>query len=178
MSQEYLKSTIRTIPDYPKKGIMFRDVTTLMQDAKALSIAVDMLAEQYQKHTFDKIAGAEARGFIFGTALALKLGVGFVPLRKPNKLPGKVIKETYQLEYGESSLEAHIDAIQPGEKVLLVDDLLATGGTMLASASLIRRLKGVVEDACFIVSLTDLPGESRLQGEGINCFSLCQYEGE
>jgi adenine phosphoribosyltransferase len=157
---------------------MFRDVTTLIQDANAFAYSIDRLAEQYESGKFDKVAGAEARGFVFGAPLALKLGIGFVPLRKPNKLPGKVISESYQLEYGESALEVHVDAIDEGDKVLLIDDLLATGGTMLAAASLVKKLGGTAEDAGFIVSLPDLLGESRLADSGIRSFSLCSYEGE
>ena len=157
---------------------MFRDVTTLIQDAKAFSFVIDKLASHYGQRRFNKIAGAEARGFIFGAPLAVNLGIGFVPLRKPNKLPGKVVSEAYNLEYGQSALEVHLDAIDEGDKVLLIDDLLATGGTMLAAASLVTQLGGVVEDAGFVVSLPDLGGESRLEEAGLNCFSLCQYEGE
>lgn len=157
---------------------MFRDVTTLIQDAKAFSYSIDKLAEQYEGRGFSKIAGAEARGFVFGAPLAVRLGIGFVPLRKPNKLPGEVISESYQLEYGENSLEVHVDAIDEGDRVLLIDDLLATGGTMLAATSLVKQLGGIVEDAGFVVSLPDLLGESRLCDAGIRCFSLCSYEGE
>lgn len=178
LSIQYLKSIIRTIPDYPINGVMFRDVTTLIQDAKAFAYSVDRLADEYSGGGFDKVAGAEARGFIFGAPLAVKLGIGFVPLRKPNKLPGEVVSESYQLEYGESALEVHVDAIDRGDKVLLIDDLLATGGTMLAATALINRLGGIVKDAGFVVSLPDLQGESRLQASGIQCFSLCSYEGE
>jgi adenine phosphoribosyltransferase len=178
LSDQYLKSVIRTIPHYPKSGIMFRDVTTLIQDAQAFAYTIDKLASEYENRKFDKIAGAEARGFIFGAPLALKLGVGFVPLRKPNKLPGEILSEPYQLEYGESALEVHIDAIDRGDKVLLVDDLLATGGTMLAAASLVAQLGGTVQDAGFVVSLPELQGESRLEQAGIRSFSLCSYEGE
>lgn len=178
MTTELVKGAIVAVPDYPKPGIMFRDVTSLMQDAKAFKASITMLAEKYSTLKFDCIAGTEARGLIFGAPLAVELGVGFVPVRKPNKLPREVISESYQLEYGEDSLEMHKDAVLHGERVLMIDDLLATGGTMMATANLIRQLGGVVEHAGFVVSLPDLGGEDKLEEHGIKTWSICQFEGD
>ncbi len=178
MSADYIKSVIKTVPDYPKPGILFRDVTSVLEDHKAFAATIKLLVEKFGPMEFDKVAGTEARGFLFGAPLALELGIGFVPVRKPRKLPRQVISESYQLEYGEDVLEIHTDAIAKGEKVLMIDDLLATGGTMVATANLIRRLGGVVEHAGFIISLPDLGGEKRLNDAGVTCTSLCQFEGE
>ena len=178
MTTEIVKSAIKTVPDYPKPGIMFRDVTSLMQDATAFKASIKMLAEYYSEYSFDCIAGTEARGLIFGAPLAMELGIGFIPVRKPNKLPREVIRESYQLEYGEDSLEIHKDAILHGEKVLMIDDLLATGGTMMATANLIRQLGGVVEYAGFVVSLPDLGGEQKLAEHGIKSYAICQFDGD
>lgn len=178
MTADIVKSAIKTVPDYPKPGIMFRDVTSLMQDAKAFKQSIELLASQFSGLKFDRVAGTEARGFIFGAPLALELGIGFVPVRKPRKLPREVISESYQLEYGEDCLEMHKDAVFHGEKVLMIDDLLATGGTMVATANLIRQLGGVVEHAGFIVSLPDLGGEQKLAQHGIKTASICQFEGD
>lgn len=178
MSAEYIKSIVKTVPDYPKTGIMFRDVTSVLEDHTAFSSSIALLLEHYKSLKFDKVAGTEARGFLFGAPLALELGIGFVPVRKPGKLPRKTIAESYELEYGMDTLEIHQDAIKPGEKVLMVDDLLATGGTMVATANLIRQLGGVAEHACFIISLPDLGGEQKLREHGILCHSICSFEGE
>lgn len=178
MSSAYIKSVVKTVPDYPKAGIMFRDVTSILEDHKAFSASIRMLVEQFSPMGFDKVAGTEARGFLFGAPLAIELGIGFVPVRKPKKLPRAVISEDYALEYGTDSLEIHQDAIKPGEKVLMLDDLLATGGTMVATANLIRRLGGIVEHAGFIISLPDLGGEQKLQDHGVQSYSICLYEGE
>lgn len=178
MSATLVKDSIATIPNYPKPGIMFRDVTSLMQHPVAFKASIQLLAEKYSGCGFSKIAGTEARGFIFGAPLALELGIGFIPVRKPKKLPREVISQKYQLEYGEDCLEMHVDSIESGDNVLMLDDLLATGGTMLATASLIRRLGGKVEHAGFVVSLPDLPGEAKLAENGIESFSICQFEGD
>ena len=178
MTAELVKSAIKTVPDYPKSGIMFRDVTSLMQSAQAFKASIHLLAEYYSEFNFDCIAGTEARGLIFGAPLAMELGLGFIPVRKPNKLPREVISESYQLEYGEDALEMHKDAVLHGEKVLMIDDLLATGGTMMATANLIRHLGGVVEHAGFVVSLPDLGGEQKLSEHGVKSFSICQFEGD
>ena len=171
---ENLKALIREIPDYPKPGILFYDLTTLLKDKKGFHALVAELCEHYDGKTIDLIAGIEARGFIFGPALAYALGAGFIPVRKPKKLPSKTAAVTYQLEYGTDSLELHVDAVQPGQTVLLCDDLLATGGTAAATVSLIRQLKGEVAGAAFAVELTFLNGRSKLPG--IDVFSVLQYD--
>lgn len=178
MSADYIKSVIKTIPDYPKQGIMFRDVTSVLEDHDAYTATIAMFVERFKPMGFDKVAGTEARGFLFGAPLAIELGIGFVPVRKPNKLPRDTISETYDLEYGMDTLEIHKDAIKPGEKVLMIDDLLATGGTIVATANLIRRLGGIVEHAGFVISLPDIGGETRLFKEGVDCYSLVSFDGE
>lgn len=178
MPANYIKSVIKTVADYPKPGIMFRDVTSVLEDHKAFSSSIELLVKQFAPMKFDKVAGTEARGFLFGAPLAIELGIGFVPVRKPNKLPRITIGESYELEYGTDTLEIHEDAIKPGEKVLMIDDLLATGGTMVATANLIRRLGGIAEYAGFVISLPDLGGESKLKSHGIACHSICSFEGE
>jgi adenine phosphoribosyltransferase len=159
-----LRDFIRDIPDFPQKGIMFRDLTPLMGDADALAFAVDELAEHFRTDRIDKIVGVEARGFIIGAALAYALHVGFVPARKPGKLPYKSVRKEYELEYGVSILEMHEDAIKPGERVLIVDDLLATGGTVNATADLVQSLGGDIIAYAFLVTLKDLGGASKLSG--------------
>ncbi|NMC24354.1 MAG: adenine phosphoribosyltransferase [Serratia sp.] len=174
---QLIKDSIKTIPDYPKPGILFRDVTSLLEDPKAYAESIKFLADRYRDAGVTKVVGTEARGFLFGAPVALVLGVGFVPVRKPGKLPRETISETYDLEYGTDSLEIHVDAIQPGEKILVIDDLLATGGTIEATAKLIRRLGGEVTDAAFIINLPELGGEKRLNSLNINCYSLVSFDG-
>ncbi|QJR82138.1 adenine phosphoribosyltransferase [Alteromonas pelagimontana] len=178
MTAEYIKSVVKTVPDYPKPGIMFRDVTSVLEDHKAFSSCIALLLEKFKPYKFDKVAGTEARGFLFGAPLAIEMGVGFVPVRKPNKLPREVISESYELEYGMDTLEIHRDAIQPGDKVLLIDDLLATGGTIAASAKLIRNLGGSVEHAGFVIGLSDLGGAEKLAAMNISTYSICEFAGE
>ncbi|MEO9946165.1 MAG: adenine phosphoribosyltransferase [Paraglaciecola sp.] len=178
MPFEYIKSVIKTVPNYPKPGVMFRDVTSILEDHKAYSQSIELLVNHYAPMGFDKVAGTEARGFLFGAPLAIELGIGFIPVRKPKKLPREVISESYELEYGSDNLEIHKDAVKPGEKVLMLDDLLATGGTMIATANLIRRLGGVVEHAGFVISLPELGGEQKLLDIGVKSFSICEFEGE
>ena len=173
-----LSSLIRTIPDYPKPGIQFRDITTLLKDPVGLKQTIDALALRYQTAKIDKVAGIESRGFIIGAALAYKLGVGFIPLRKKGKLPGETIGEEYQLEYGTDRIEIHVDAISKGERVLLVDDLIATGGTAMAAAKLVRQLGGDIHEAAFVVDLPDLGGCARLKSAGCNVFTLCEFAGD
>lgn len=173
-----IKQSIKTIPDYPKAGILFRDVTSLLEDPVAYRATIDLLAQHYKDHGFTKIVGTEARGFLFGAPLALALGVGFVPVRKPGKLPRETISESYELEYGHDVLELHIDAINENDKVLVVDDLLATGGTIEATVKLIRKLGGEVKHAAFVISLPDLGGEKRLQEMNLELVTLCVFEGE
>ena len=173
-----VRDYIRTIPDFPHEGILFRDVTTLFGDPRGFRIAVDQLLHPYAGLDIDKVAGLEARGFILGGAVAHQLGVGFVPVRKKGKLPGATVEQAYQLEYGEAVMEVHADAIQPGESVLLVDDLLATGGTAEAGVSLIERLGGKVAGCAFVIDLPDLGGRRRLEALGLEVHALCAFEGE
>ena len=174
-----IKSKIRTVSDYPVKGIEFRDISTLISDPEGLQLVVEGLQERYErKNEFDIIVGIEARGFIVGSALAYSLRKGFVMIRKPGKLPGKVISQEYQLEYGSDKMEIHADAFIPGTKVLIVDDLLATGGTVMAAIALVEKLGGVVTEAAFIVDLPDIGGSKKLQDNGYNFFSLTEFEGE
>lgn len=172
-----IKDSIKTIPDYPKAGILFRDVTSLMENPTAYNASIQLLVDKYKSYGFTKIVGTESRGFLFGAPLALALDLPFVPVRKPGKLPREVISESYELEYGQDTLEIHTDAIVEGDKVLVVDDLLATGGTIEATTKLIRRLGGRVDDAAFVISLPDIGGEARLQAAGLNVFSLCEFSG-
>ena len=169
---------IRTIPDFPHEGIMFRDVTTLFADARGFRIAIDQLLDPYAGEAIDKVVGLEARGFILGGAIAHQLSVGFVPIRKKGKLPGQTISQDYTLEYGTATMEVHDDALQAGEKILLVDDLLATGGTAEAGIKLIERLGGEVVGCAFIVDLPDLGGRKKLEALGMNVHALCAFEGE
>ena len=173
-----LKSVIRTIPDYPKPGIMFRDITTLLTDARGFRRAVDELVQPLAGAKIDKVAGIEARGFILGGAIAHQLSIGFVPIRKKGKLPYKTISESYELEYGVDEIEVHVDAVREGEKILLVDDLIATGGTAIAAAKLIERAGGDVVLCSFIVDLPDLGGADRLRALGKEVVALVQFEGE
>jgi len=171
-----LLATIRTVPDFPRKGIMFRDVTTLFKQGPAMACALDAIAERYRGVHVDKVVGVESRGFILGGALALRLGAGFVPVRKPGKLPAPAIRETYALEYGTDTVELHTDAIAPGETVLMHDDLLATGGTMLASCRLVERLGGRIAGISFIIELPALKGRACLAPRDV--FSLLAFEGD
>jgi adenine phosphoribosyltransferase len=173
-----LKDYIRTIPDFPKPGIQFRDVTTLFADPRGLRLAVDLMLHPYAGTRIDKVAGLEARGFVLGGAVAHQLGLGFVPIRKAGKLPGAVLSESYALEYGEAVVEVHEDALQPGERVLLVDDLLATGGTAEAGVRLIERLGAQVASCVFVIDLPALGGRARLEGMGLEVVTLCAFEGD
>ena len=168
---------IRTIADFPHEGIMFRDVTTLFADPRGFRMAIDQLLHPYAGLRFDKVVGLEARGFILGGAVAHQLSAGFVPIRKKGKLPGRVISESYTLEYGEAVVEVHDDALSPGEKVLVVDDLLATGGTAEAGIKLCERLGAEVIGCAFIVDLPDLGGRAKLEGLGMEVHALCAYAG-
>ncbi len=169
-------SKIRAVPDFPKKGIMFRDITTLLNDKDALKFTVDQFVEYYKNKNIAKVVGIESRGFIVGAALAYRLGCGFVPIRKPGKLPSTTIKEEYQLEYGTDKMEIHTDAIVKGENVLIHDDLLATGGTIAAACNLVKKLGGNIVGLSFIVELTFLNPRTKLGGYDI--FSLVQYDSE
>ena len=169
-----LKRLIREVPDYPKPGILFYDLTTLLKDKKGFQMLIDRLCEHYEGHKIDLVAGIEARGFIFAPVLAYRLKAGFVPVRKPKKLPAKTEAISYALEYGTDSLEMHEDAVKAGQNVLLCDDLLATGGTAAAAIQLIRKLGGIVDGAAFAVELNFLHGRSKLPG--LDVFSLMQYD--
>ena len=169
-----LKKLIREVPDWPKPGILFYDLTTLLKDKNGFHTLIDRLCEHYAGNKIDVVAGIEARGFIFAPALAYRLGAGFVPVRKPKKLPAKTAQVTYALEYGTDALEIHQDAVQPGQCVLVCDDLLATGGTAAATVKLVRQLGGEVTGAAFAVELSFLNGRSKLPG--LDVFSLIQYD--
>ena len=168
---------IRTIPDFPHEGILFRDVTTLFAHPKGFRMAVDQLLLPYAGERIDVVAGLEARGFILGGAVAHQLGKGFVPIRKKGKLPAETVEQAYTLEYGEAVVEVHTDAIEAGQRVLLVDDLLATGGTAEAGITLIERLGGSVAGCAFVIDLPDLGGRAKLEGMGMEVHALCAYEG-
>jgi adenine phosphoribosyltransferase len=175
-----IKSRIRTIPDHPKKGIMFRDITTLIKDPVGFRLVIDSLTQRYIKGDidFDTIVGIEARGFIIGGALSYTLGKGFIPVRKKGKLPGETISHEYALEYGTDTIEIHKDAISKGERVLVVDDLLATGGTALAAAALIEKLGGIVSEMAFIVNLPDVGGARKLKEKGYKAYCLTEFGGD
>jgi adenine phosphoribosyltransferase len=176
-SQKTVQDYIRTIPDFPHEGILFRDVTTLFQDARGFRLAVDQLLSPYVGAQIDMVAGLEARGFILGGAVAHQLSKGFVPVRKKGKLPARTIEQEYQLEYGSAVVEIHDDAIEAGQKVLIVDDLLATGGTAEAGIRLIERLGGEVVGCAFVIDLPDLGGRAKLEAMGVPVHAICAYEG-
>lgn len=173
-----VRDYIRTIVDFPHEGIMFRDVTTLFADPRGFRMAIDQMLHPYAGEPIDKVVGLEARGFILGGAIAHQLSVGFVPIRKKGKLPGTVISQDYKLEYGEAIVEIHDDAIKPGERILVVDDLLATGGTAAAGIKLIERLGGEIVSCAFIIDLPDLGGRKVLEDLGMEVHALCAFEGE
>ena len=173
-----IKSKIRTIPDFPKKGILFRDITTLLKDAGGFREVIDSLAGRYADAAVDVVVGLEARGFIIGGALAYRLGKGFVPVRKAGKLPWKTESHEYSLEYGTDTIEVHTDAIGRGDRVLIVDDLLATGGTAMAAARLVEKLGGVVSEMCFVIDLPDVGGRKKLETAGYKLYTLCEFEGD
>jgi len=172
-----LKSMVRTIPDYPKPGIMFRDVTTLLKHAAGFNACIERLVEPYRAAGIEAVVGIEARGFILGGAVADRLGTGFVPLRKKGKLPWRAIGQDYVLEYGTDVIEVHDDAISQGERILIVDDLIATGGTAEAAAKLVRRVGGVPVGAAFVIDLPELGGSAKLEAQGVPCHTLIAFEG-
>ncbi len=174
--EEFIKSRIRTIPNFPKPGIMFRDITTLLLDTEAMKKTIEIFYSRYKDKKINKIAGIESRGFIIAGILADKLGIGLVPIRKPGKLPYETISQEYELEYGKDKVEIHKDAIEPGDNVLLIDDLVATSGTALASCELIQKLGGIIEECAFIVELEDLGGRKKLEDKGHRVFSIIKYE--
>ncbi|MBX3598142.1 MAG: adenine phosphoribosyltransferase [Rhizobiaceae bacterium] len=175
--QDTLLSSIRTIPDYPKPGILFRDITTLLGNARAFRRAVDELVNPYAGSKIDKIAGIEARGFILGGAVAHQLSAGFVPIRKKGKLPHETVRVAYSLEYGLDEMEMHKDAVNAGEKVILVDDLIATGGTAEAAVKLLRQMGADIVAACFVIDLPDLGGRKKLEALGVDVRTLVAFEG-
>ncbi|MDR5891681.1 adenine phosphoribosyltransferase [Halomonas mongoliensis] len=172
---DYIKSVIRTVPDWPQPGVNFRDITPLLQNSAAFRKLIDSFVHRYQELDLDAIAAIDARGFIVGAPLAYELGCSFVPVRKKGKLPFRTISETYTLEYGEAEVELHSDAFKPGDRILIVDDLIATGGTMLAAAKLISRSGGQVVETATIVDLPDLGGSARIHEAGYNVFAVCSF---
>ena len=174
---ELIKSSIKSIPNHPKEGIIFRDITSLLEVPAAFKATIDLIVEQYKDQGLTKVIGTESRGFIFGAPVALALGLPFIPVRKPGKLPREVIAQSYQLEYGQDTLELHTDAISQGDNVLIIDDLLATGGTIEATVKLVQRLGGEVKHAAFVINLPELGGEKRLRDLGIDCYTLVNFEG-
>ena len=173
---ELIKSSIKSIPNHPKEGIIFRDITSLLEVPEAFKATIDLIVEKYKDQGLTKVIGTESRGFIFGAPVALALGLPFIPVRKPGKLPREVIAQSYQLEYGQDTLELHTDAISQGDNVLIIDDLLATGGTVEATVKLVQRLGGEVKHAAFVINLPELGGEKRLRDLGIDCYTLVNFE--
>jgi adenine phosphoribosyltransferase len=171
-----IKSKIRTVPHWPKQGIMFKDITTLLKDASGFKETIDLLYNRYKNKKVDKVIGIESRGFIFGAPLAYLLNCGFVPVRKPGKLPAECVSEEYTLEYGTDRIEIHKDAITKGDKVLIVDDLIATAGTANAARNLVKKLGGEIIECAFIIELVDLKGREKLKGESV--YSVVEFEGE
>lgn len=172
-----LKALVRTIPDYPKKGILFRDITTLIEHPEGFKESIERIASQYRGQGITHVAGIEARGFIFGAGVAIALGVGFIPVRKKGKLPGETIGQNYALEYGVDTIEIHADVLDAGDRVLLVDDLIATGGTAMAAVGLLRRTGAHVGDAAFVIDLPDLGGAAKLKAESVAVTALIAFEG-
>ena len=174
---ERIRRTVRTVPNWPEPGVMFRDITPLLADAAVFRLVIDQFVQRYRAEPPTCIAGLDARGFIIGAALSYALGVGFVPIRKRGKLPFRTVTETYALEYGQAEVEIHVDAIRPGDRVVLVDDLIATGGTMAAGQRLLQRLGAQVIEGAAIIDLPELQGSQRLRGAGLSVFTLVSFEG-
>ncbi|WP_198970724.1 adenine phosphoribosyltransferase [Xylophilus sp. ASV27] len=176
---DYLKQHIRTVPDWPAPGVQFRDITPLLQDPKVFRVLIDAFLHRYMDRAMrpDVVAGLDARGFILGAVIAYELGVGFVPIRKKGKLPFTTVEETYELEYGSATVELHADAVKPGDRVLLVDDLIATGGTMMAGKKLLERLGATVTEGAAIIDLPELGGSQRLRDAGLQLFTLVDFSG-
>ena len=173
---EYVREHVRQVPDFPKKGILFLDITTALKDSKSFEKSMDFLYRTFKDEKIDYVAGMESRGFIYGAALANMLHCGFIPIRKPNKLPAETIKEDYSLEYGTNTIEMHKDAVKEGDRVLIIDDLLATGGTAAAACNLVKRLGGEVVSTAFIIELTPLKGREKLEANGIKVVSMLSYD--
>ena len=173
---EFIKSKVRSIPDWPIKGVIFRDITTLLEDPKVFKAICSIFYDRYANEKVDKIVGIDARGFLFGAVLAYELDIGLIPIRKKGKLPYKTISESYTLEYGEETIEIHEDAISKGDRVVIIDDLMATGGTIAASAALVEKLGGDILECAFVIELPDLKGREKLGNR--NCFAIIEFEGE
>ncbi len=176
IANDYVREHIREVPDFPKKGILFLDITTATKDAKAMQYMLDFLYDQFKDEKVDYIAGIESRGFIFGAPLAYKLNAGFIPIRKPNKLPADTIKETYSLEYGTDTIEMHADALKEGDRVLVIDDLLATGGTAVAACNLVKKAGAEPIAAAFIIELDPLKGREKIEASGVKVVSMLNYD--
>jgi adenine phosphoribosyltransferase len=177
LDANYIKSNIRTVPDWPQPGVMFRDITPLLQNPKTFRVLIDLFVHRYMDQKIDVVAGIDARGFILGAVVAHELNKGFVPIRKKGKLPFNTIGEEYELEYGSATVEVHADACKPGDRVLLIDDLVATGGTMIAGAKLLQRLGAVVVECAAIVDLPELGGGALIRKQGLSLHTLCAFEG-
>jgi adenine phosphoribosyltransferase len=175
-TREFIKTKVRSIPDWPIKGVIFRDITTLLEDPKVFKAICSIFYDRYVNEKVDKIVGIDARGFLFGAVLAYELGIGFIPIRKKGKLPYKTISESYTLEYGEETIEIHEDAITSGDRVVIIDDLMATGGTIAASAALVEKLGGDILECAFVIELPDLKGREKMGNR--NCYAIIEFEGE
>lgn len=172
---QYIRDTIRTVPDWPKPGVMFRDITPVFQDPRSFRVLIDLFVYRYMRQRLDLVAGIDARGFIVGSVLAYELNLGFVPVRKKGKLPFQTVAEEYSLEYGNATVEMHTDSVRPGQRVLLIDDLIATGGTMMAAARLLQRLGANVAEAASIIDLPDLGGSKAVSDTGLPVYSVCKF---
>jgi adenine phosphoribosyltransferase len=177
LDPNYIRDRIRTVPDWPQPGVMFRDITPLLQDPRSLRVLVDLFVHRYMGRDLDLVAGIDARGFILGAIVAYELNLGFVPIRKKGKLPFNTVEESYELEYGSAAVELHADACRPGDRVLLIDDLIATGGTMMAGKRLVERLGAIVVEGAAIVDLPELGGSRRLREAGLVLHTLVDYDG-
>ncbi len=177
LDADYIKRQIRTVPDWPEKGVMFRDITPLLQNPKSLRVLIDLFVHRYMDQKLDLVAGIDARGFILGSIVAYELNLGFVPIRKKGKLPFTTVSEEYELEYGNATVELHADACKPGDRVLLVDDLIATGGTMMAGKKLLERLGAVVVEGAAIVDLPELGGSEKIRASGLSLHTLVKFDG-
>ncbi len=175
---EYIRRTIRSVPDWPQPGVVFRDITPVLQDPRAFRVLIDLFVYRYMRQRLDLVAGVDARGFIVGSVLAYELNLGFVPVRKKGKLPFRTVAEEYSLEYGNASVEMHTDAVRTGQRVLLVDDLIATGGTMLAAINLLQRLGANVVESAAIIDFPDLGGSAKVAATGTPLFTVCQYSAD
>jgi adenine phosphoribosyltransferase len=177
-ARDYVRSLVRTVPDWPEPGVQFRDITPILKNAKGLRTLVDIFVDRYFDAKLDYVAGLDARGFLIGPIVAYELNVGFLPIRKAGKLPWKTVHESYELEYGSATVEIHADACDAGDRIVLIDDLIATGGTMLAGKTLLERLGAKVIEAAALIDLPDLGGAQRLRDSGLPVFAVCEFEGD